>query len=196
MPRFMLRFPWILMLTLLLPSVMVGAEKKFGTFIDEAEPAGPASLQEGKQWAEVRANLPPWPADSDLVELKVDFRSPGNFRYFIDGRHLQVGADEVVRYTLVAEAPSGTRNVTVEGLRCTAQGTYRQYAYGANGAFIPIEEGDWQPISLQTGDRLHKELHGHFLCVPRAFAPRPVKDMIRAFKGQVQVRENAGFLTD
>ena len=196
MPRIMPRFPWILMLTLLFPSAMVGAEKKFGTFIDEAEPAGPASLQEGKQWTEGRAELPPWPADSDLVELKVDFRSPGNFRYFIDGRHLRVDADEVVRYTLVAEAPSGTRNVTFEGLRCTAQGTYRQYAYGANGAFIPIEEGDWQPISLQTGDRLHKELHGLFLCVPRAFTPRPVKDMIRAFKGQVQVRENAGFLTD
>ncbi len=196
MPRLMPRFPWMLMLTLLFPSVMVGAEKKFGTFIDEAEPAAPASLQESKQWAEGRADLPPWPADSDLVELKVDFRSPGNFRYFIDGRHLRVDADEVVRYTLVAEAPSGTRNVTFEGLRCTAQGTYRQYAYGANGAFVPIEEGDWQPISLQTGDRLHKELHGHFLCVPRAFAPRPVKDMIRAFKGQVQVRENAGFLTD
>ncbi len=196
MPRLIPRFPWILMLTLLFPPAMVAAEKKFGTFIDEAEPAAPASLQEGKQWAEGRADLPPWPADSDLVELKVDFRSPGNFRYFIDGRHLRVDADQVVRYTLVAEAPSGTRNVTFEGLRCTAQGTYRQYAYGANGAFIPIEEGDWQPISLQTGDRLHKELHGHFLCVPRAFAPRPVKDMIRAFKGQVQVRENAGFLTD
>lgn len=190
------RFPLSLMLALLLPSAMVSAEKKFGTFIDEAEPAAPASLQEGKQWEEVRASLPPWPADGDLVELEVDFRSPGKFRYFIDGRHLRVDADEVVRYTLVAESPSGTRNVTFEGLRCTAKGTYRQYAYGANGAFIPVEGGGWQPISLQTGDRLHKELHGHFLCVPRAFAPRPVKDMIRAFKGQVQLRENAGFLSD
>ena len=82
------RFPLPLMLALLLPSAMVSAEKKFGTFIDEGEPAAPASIQEGKQWEEGRASLPPWPAEADLVELKMDFRSPGNFRYFIDGRHL------------------------------------------------------------------------------------------------------------
>ena len=89
------RFPLFLMLALLLPSAMVSAEKKFGTFIDEGEPAAPASLQEGKQWEEGQASLPPWPVDGDLVELKLDFRSPGNFRYFIDSRHLRVDADEM-----------------------------------------------------------------------------------------------------
>lgn len=190
------RFPLVILLSFLLPTAALSAEKKFGQFIDEAEPEIPASIQEGKQWEEGQVALPPWPAEADLVEIDLDSRSAANFRYFIDSRHLKVGGDGVVRYTLVAESPSGARNITFEGLRCTPKGTYRLYAYGSNNTFTPVEGGDWQPISPQTGDRLHKELHGHFLCISRAFTPRPIKDMVRAFKGQIQGRENDGFLSD
>jgi hypothetical protein len=170
----------------------VAAEEKF--FIDEQEPIVPSSVREAEPWKETRGDLPPWPRDSDLVEFKLDAPSP--FRYFIDGRNLRIGKDEVVRYTLVAESPSGARNVSFEGLRCTANGAYQTYAYGANGSFQVLPETDWLKIAGLPGDALHKELHKHFLCGPLTFKPRPRKDMIRALQGQIAEKENSGFQPD
>lgn len=185
----------LLFMLVLVPTLAL-ADQKLGQFIDEAEPAAPASIREGQAWKEGRVDLPPLPQDSDLVEFRLDRPTPSRFRYFLDGQHLKVGPDGVVRYTLVAESPSGTRNLTYEGLRCTAKGFYRIYGYGAERAFKPVEGGDWQEITAATGDKLHQELHGHFLCGPRTFEPRPVRDMIRALQGGMRVRENAGFLPD
>jgi hypothetical protein len=184
-----------LMLTLALTSALALAAKP-QQFIDEAEPAAPSSIQEGKLWEEGKSTLPPWPKDSDLVEFQLDTGSPSRFRYFIDGQHLNIGRDEVVRYTLVAESPTGARNVTFEGLRCKAQGVFRTYAYGSGKAFIPVEAGEWETITAKYGDKLHRELHDHLLCGPHTFEPRPIKDMIRALKGEIHGRENAGFQPD
>jgi hypothetical protein len=164
------------------------------TFIDEAEPTVPSSIKDAEPWKEIRAPLPPWPKDSDLIEFQLD--SPSPFRYYIDGQNLTIGADEVVRYTLVAESSSGSRNLSVEGLRCTPKGVFQVYAYGSRGSFQPLQETDWLRIQDQPGDELHRELHRHFLCGPLTFQPRPKKDMIRALRGRVSERENSGFLPD
>ena len=189
-------FPAVaLILTLALASSLALAAKP-RQFIDEAEPAAPVSIGDPKLWEEGKTELPPWPKDGDLVEFELDTASPSRFRYFIDGQHLTIGSDDVVRYTLVAESPTGARNVTFEGLRCKAQGVFRTYAYGSDSSFKPVEGADWQAIIAKSGDHLHRELHGHFLCGPRTFEPRPIPDMLRALKGKVRGRENAGFLPD
>jgi hypothetical protein len=180
-------------LTLLLALSDVHAAKE-RMFIDEPEPPVPSSVQEGAPWEEGEVLLPPWPDDADLVEFTLD--SPGPFRYFIDARHLSIGRDGVVRYTLVAESSSGSRNVSYEGLRCKADGVYQVYAYGAGGRFQALPGSEWQRIRGSPGDELHRELHGYFLCAPRTLAPRPVKDMVRALRGNVLPGENSGFMTD
>jgi len=188
--------PIVLILSLLLaPTLVVAAKQRL--FIDEPEPPASSSIQEGEAWQERKIDLPPWPQDGDLVEFRLDDpAAPISFRYFIDGRNLSVGSDGVVRYTLVAQSASGARNVTYEGLRCTAQGVFRVYAYGSANRFTPVDDKEWQIIIRRPGDELHRELHGFFLCGPRTFEPRPVKDMIRALKGQIRGRENAGFQAD
>ncbi|MFZ1539000.1 MAG: CNP1-like family protein [Chromatiaceae bacterium] len=189
-------FPAVaLMLTLALTPSLVQAAKP-RQFIDEAEPAASASISDGKAWEEGKIELPPWPKDSDLVEFQLDTASPSRFRYFIDGQHISIGRDDVVRYTLVAESPTGTRNITFEGLRCKAQGVFRTYAYGSDHSFKPLEGSDWQTIITKSGDQLHRELYGHFLCGQRTFEPRPIPDMIRALQGKIHGRENAGFQPD
>ncbi|MBP6808482.1 MAG: hypothetical protein KAX51_11025, partial [Chromatiaceae bacterium] len=95
----------VLILTLSLASSLALAAKP-RQFIDEAEPAAPASIGDPKPWEEGKADLPLWPKDSDLVEFELDTASPSRFRYFIDGQHLTIGSDDVVRYTLVAESPT------------------------------------------------------------------------------------------
>lgn len=164
-------------------------------FIDEPEPIAPRSIGEREPWKEGAAKLPPWPDDGDLVEFELD-GAPSPMRFYIDGKNLNVGTDGVVRYTLVIESRSGTRNLSFEGIRCTLKGAYKVYAYGEDGKFNRTPEGDWLPISGGGHDRYHQELHRHHLCVPLKLEPRPKKDMLRALKGRIDPRANTGFLSD
>ena len=189
-----MRYPLTVLLFVLAVVIAAPSAAAERFFIDEQERTVPKSVRDGEPWSEQAAGLPPWPRDQDLVEFRPD-GSDNGFRYFIDGRTLAVGTDQVVRYTLVAESRSGARNVSAEGIRCTPQGQYRVYAYGNGGALTPVEE-DWQPVRRSGADDYRAQLHGHFLCVPLKFEPRPRKDMLRALSGHIRPRENAGFMTD
>lgn len=156
----------------------------FRPYIDEAEPPVPASVKDrDATWKEGTTPLPPWPNDSDLVEFVVD-DPESRFRQYIDSKHLTVGADGAVRYTLVVDSESGARNVSYEGLRCTPKGLFKIYAYGYDGHFEK-SDGEWMRIEGRAGDRIHSDLHKLILCSPRTFLPLPKKDMLRAMKGRV-----------
>ena len=188
-----MKLPILCVLIALSASFAVQAAKE-RAFVDEPEPPTSSRVEDPEMWSERSSSLPPWPKDSDLVEFRLD-NDTSSFRYFMDANHLAIGEDKVVRYTLVAASPSGARNVSFEGLRCTPKGEYKIYAYGAGDRFQPIAGADWQPVPSR-GDQLHQELHGHFLCVPLKFAPRPKKDMIRALQGPINPRQNTGFMPD
>ncbi|GAB0150251.1 hypothetical protein McPS_29910 [Marichromatium sp. PS1] len=183
--------PLLLPLALLRPTPTLADN----AFVTDPEAPTPSSVREGVRWQERATPPPPWPEESDLIELELD-RPHAGFRYFIDGRHLQIGDDGVVRYTLVAQGPSGARNLSFEGLRCTPRGTYKTYAYGAAGRFVLLDEPQWQPLGERDHERFRKALWRHHFCVPRGFAPRPRKDMIRSLQGRIAPLQNSGFLTD
>jgi hypothetical protein len=183
------RLPLLLILCL-----GMSAPSARNAFVTDAEPAPPSSIEPGKPWAEMDAALPPWPKDADLIELVPD-GPPSTFRYFIDRRNLRIGADGVVRYTLVAESSNGARNLSVEGIRCTPKGSHKVYAYGVSGRFDRVE-GDWRSISGQAGERYLQDLWRFHICVPQGFKPRPESDMIRSLTGRISPRQNMGFQSD
>jgi len=162
-------------------------------FIDEAGSPTPSSVEDkDRSWKEGATSLPPWPNDRDLVEFSVD-DPESRFRYYIDGKHLSIGADGAVRYTLVVESRSGVRNLSFEGLRCTPSGVFKIYAYGKNGRFEAVD-GDWIAIQGRYHDKLHRDLHKHILCVPRGFEPRSKWDMIHAMRTRFPGAASTGFL--
>lgn len=164
-------------------------------FVIDATQGPPRSVRDPEMWQEQRADLPPWPNEADLMPVRLD--SPNEtFQFFIDTRSLNTGADGVVRYTLVAESPSGVRNLSFEGLRCTPRGQYRIYAFGHQGQFEPAGLGeDWRPIDRTGSDAVREELWRHYLCVARKFTPRPREAQIRALaRGRVGEHENSGFM--
>jgi hypothetical protein len=166
-------------------------------FIDSPEPITPKSVQPGRQWTESEFRLPAWPQERNLVEI--DTNAPDSrFTHFLDVNSLVTGNDGVVRYTVVAESASGSRNVTFEGLRCTPRGQYKVYAYGTDGRFLPTTVAEqWQPIDPRGIDAYRAELWRHYLCVPRLLKPRPKKDQVRMLRsGRVPAVENQGFLTN
>jgi hypothetical protein len=177
---------------LLLASVGIAGMATAQNFVLDAEPPAPSNITTGPTWKESDVALPSWPQDQDLVELEVDGPDQA-FRYFLDSRTLQVGADDVIRFTLVAEGRGGTRNLSVEGIRCTPKGAYKTFAYGASGRFEPAGETEWLSIVGDNSERWRHDLWRFHLCVPHGFEPRPKRDMLRSITGRIAPRQNMGF---
>lgn len=118
---------------------------------------------------------PPFPARAKLIEFPL--ADVGGFRFFIDGATLSVEKDGVVRYVLVAQSPSGTQNVSYEGLRCAA-GEYRVYATGQDRTWVPARTG-WQP--MRNARRWEMALYREYFC-PQKIAIRDAAEGVRALQ--------------
>ena len=165
-------------------------------FVPDATPPQPASVRDPAPWREAELRLPGWPRDADLIPLRLD-APQARFRYFVDARSLVTAADGSVRYTLVAIAPNGTRNVAYEGLLCTPRGEYKIFAYGLEGRFEPLVESDWRPLERAEVDPQRYKLWRYYLCVPRRFAPRSPAEQLRLLRnGRVPEAGSDGLLRD
>lgn len=92
---------------------------------------------------EGEVKLPPRFRDENLLEFEIG-RSV-SFRFFVDKASLDAGADEVVRYTLVARSPQGVENVSYEGIHCRT-GRTRVYAVGQAGGRWRTVNQDWTDV--------------------------------------------------
>lgn len=110
--------------------------------------------------AEPSLALPPYPGERGLIEFFVAATSA--FRFFIDPASVSVGADGVVRYTLVARSAAGAQNVSYEGMRCRS-GEVRIYALGRDGGWVP-SEGGWRAIEPRSVQRWHNALYREYFC--------------------------------
>ncbi len=193
-----LRFRSSITLALLLaPSLIFGASGgRDDAFVPDPEPGGKRNIEEPREWTEGRVNLPPWPKDADLVEFRPELPDTP-FRFYIDGRNLsRDDKDSVVRYTLVAEGASGTRNVSFEGIRCTLRGAYRIYAYGTGGRFSPVGASDWLPLPAAGTEAFRHDLWANRFCVPRETRARSPKEIARALRDQGTSQQTTGFQAD
>lgn len=117
-----------------------------------------------KEW---KVAFPAFPQEADLLPFYV---SPiQTQRFFIDGKSLAVGEDEV-RYTLVGISSGGAKNITYEGLKCDG-GLYRRYALGRyDGVWTPSRQTAWQDIHFQDANRPQASLALDYFCQERAIA--------------------------
>ena len=182
---------------LLVPYLAWGGDVgRHDAFVPDPEPVRPSSIEEGEAWKEGAVALPPWPSDGDLVEFEPD-GPPSPFHFYIDTRHLDTDTrGAVVRYVVVAESKTGTRNVSYEGIRCTLRGGYKVYAYGAGGRFADAPETDWLPIPTEGSEAYREDLWRNRFCVPRETRVKPTREIIRSLKGRGVPRESIGFQAD
>lgn len=142
------------MLPVLMLCLPIVAHAEWGEFEHE--------FDQDKPWVEVAAQLPPYPKAENLIEFNVS--SATRNRHFIDKESISVGADNVVRYTVVIEAAGGARNVSFEGLRCES-GERRLYAYGhADGTWSKAREAGWENIKLRSLLSYRKTLFEELFC--------------------------------
>ena len=122
--------------------------------------------QEKLNWREEEAQLPPYPKPEDLIEFRPS--EIASFSFFIDRASLKVGADGVVRYTLLARSPSGVDNVSYEGIRCET-GMYRVYATArSDRSWVTRTASGWKEIQPNPVQRWHQALRREYFCPQNA----------------------------
>ncbi|MCY0388915.1 CNP1-like family protein [Robbsia sp. Bb-Pol-6] len=107
-------------------------------------------------------SLPALPSNGNLLPFDLSQRS--GMKYMIDGKSVSVGADGVVRYTVVIDSPSGTRNIRYEGMHCAS---YRWRLYsGTNseGTAWDNASTDWARIEDSALNGYHGTLYNNYFC--------------------------------
>jgi hypothetical protein len=133
-----------------------------------------------KPWQEVAVQLPPVPQAKNLLPFYVSPTATQSFA--IDAKSITVGADNVVRYTLVATSSSGAKNISYEGIRCQLL-QKKLYAFGhADGSWSRSRRDQWEPISGNAANRQHAALAGDYFCEGRTVAGNPAQMVNRIRK--------------
>jgi hypothetical protein len=115
---------------------------------------------------EDRPALPPPPKDENLIRFNAGPTRPG-YNYFVDGASLMVGADGVVRYTLVVRSDAGAANVSYEGIRCRTR-ERRVYAYArSDGKWMEASVSGWKTIGAPAIEGHIYVLYEDFFCPGR-----------------------------
>ncbi len=134
---------------------------------------------EPKTWVELEVKVPPYPKPGDLIEFEAGAAS--NNRFLIDAASILVGADGVVRYTLVIKGPGGAENVSYEGIRCEAR-QQKYYAFGRrDGTWSNARLSEWRRIEYKDVNRQHVVLYADYFCYDRTQIKSP-KEAIQRFK--------------
>lgn len=131
-----------------------------------------------EEWQE--ADAPPPPAWSSEKLIPIDMPIRSNLVYGIDPSTLSIGADEVIRYVVVAYSPGGTVNAFYEGLRCNG-GQVKTYARTTtpdkwNVVATPV----WRDLDhLQAATRHSLALARQGACDGRLVGARTPEGIIR-----------------
>jgi CNP1-like family protein len=143
--------------------------------------------QEKKEWEEIKAQIPPYPKTENLIPFEVG--GAAAHRYYIDAPSISIGADAVVRYTLVVKAAGGATNVSFEGIRCDMR-QQKSYAIGhPDGTWSQARDPQWRRIEYSNYNRHHGILYVDFFCSGRKPVRTP-EEAIQALK--YGTRPNSG----
>jgi hypothetical protein len=113
-------------------------------------------------WKEVEAPPPPPLRTRGLIDL--DIRG-SSLRFGVDPESITVGADDVVRYVVVATSPTGTTNGIYEGIRCSS-GDVKVYArHNPDSGWVPAKNSDWQPLHATANYRYSLYIARNGVCI-------------------------------
>lgn len=129
--------------------------------------------------------LPAYPVDADLIALPPGPRA--DLRFLVDARSVRVLAGGELRYTFVVIAPSGSRSVSYEQMRCESR-EWRLLAVGGSGArWTPARQPRWRV--LPDGDAFGQRavLHKDIFC-PGRVAVADAREAVSALRAGLHPR--------
>jgi hypothetical protein len=141
---------------------------------------------EKKPLLEIETKAPTFPKPSNLIPFAVS--SASDNRFYIDPESIAVGADGVVRYTLVVKTPGGAENISYEGMRCDTR-EQKIYAIGhRDGTWVGARTSEWRRIEYKDINRQHGVLFTDFFCFDQPRPVRSAREAVDRFKYGIRSR--------
>lgn len=132
-----------------------------------------------KPWVEIEPQPPAYPQPEKLIEFYVGPTTTN--RFFVDSASINVGSDQVIRYTLFVKTSSGVSNVSFEGIRCETN-ELRLYAFGrSDGIWSKARNSAWTRIYSNSLNRHHAALMREYFC-PNGTVVRSAGEALDALK--------------
>lgn len=127
-----------------------------------AKPAFKDEFESDKPWIEQLTQLPTYPEVKNLMAFDAGAVS-GN-QYFVDITSIKIGADGVIRFSLVIKSPAGALNVSYEGIRC-ATSERKLYALGRDDkTWSKPRISEWQKLNFVRQFYAQRELSKNIFC--------------------------------
>jgi len=135
---------------------------------------------EKKPEQEAEVSLPAYPDKRDTW-IPFETTAVTRNRFFIDRASLLITEDRTIRYALVIESPSGVRNVSYEGMRCSTA-EVKTYAWGTSeGKWYAAKQPQWQQIRVDRVNGQHVTLYERYFC-QAATGMRTAEDIVRVMQ--------------
>jgi len=135
---------------------------------------------EKKPEQEAEVSLPAYPVKRDSW-IPFETTAVTRNRFFIDRESLLITEDRTVRYALIIESPSGVRNISYEGMRCSSA-EVKTYAWGTSeGKWYAAKTPQWQPIRVDRLNGQHVTLYERYFC-QAATGMRTADDIVRVMQ--------------
>ena len=134
---------------------------------------------EKPEWVEESITPPDYPRDEDLIPVEM---AASSNRFFVDGKTLSLGADGVMRYTMVIRSSGGALNVTYEGLRCETR-ERKLYALGRkDGTWGAARSSKKWTAVTESGTRTYQSvLMKDFFC-PQQVSVKTTEEAVSALR--------------
>ena len=128
---------------------------------------------------EVQVPLPAYPKPENYLPFQVSATTP--FAFFVDAKSVSVGADRVVRYSVIAKSAEGGLNISFEGMRC-ADGQFRVYAFGRpDNTWFEARDSRWEAIRNDPRNSQRGVLYSDYFC-PVTGAVGTTEEAVRALR--------------
>ena len=132
-----------------------------------------------KVWSEIVILLPAAPATENLLQFYVSPTATQTFT--VDAKSISVGADGVVRYTLLATSIGGAQSISYEGVRCDVR-QRKLYAFGRpDGSWSRARRDQWEPIDGTSANRQQAVLAADYFCLGGTVAGKAA-DMVERIR--------------
>lgn len=112
------------------------------------------------EWKETEAPRPPPLRTQGLIPVEVRGTT---MKIAVDPASITIGADQVVRYVVVATGSGGAVNGMYEGIRCNTAQVKIYARHNPDSGWVPTREAEWQDLHQSAGSR-------HSLAIARSGA--------------------------